>query len=228
MNTRLVAFSGKKGSGKNTCCELVEKIYRRELFSTGFVGEFIVTDGKSIPIIRSYSFAHWLKFIAVKILGLSPEQVYGTDEEKNSATQLRWENMPGINTEVFWKDVPGIKIHTPGYMSAREVLQYLGTDIFRYMYPNVWVDATIRQIQEDEPIIATISDCRFLSEVEAIENLGGKVVRLLRNSDSEDSHESERQLDSYNEWDYLIDNRELTLEELEKAVESMMKKLDII
>lgn len=223
--TTILAFSGKKQAGKNTCCDLVKKIFLRELYGTGFTGEFIVDGTKNIPIIRNYSFAYWLKFICTKVLGLTEAQVNGTDEEKNSLTHLRWRDMPGI---FYGEDINGTPNKFSYNMTAREVMQHWGSEIFRVAYPNVWVDSTIRQIQDDQPIIATISDARFINEVEAVKNIGGKVIRLLRNSHIESSHQSEIDLDGYKNWDYVIDNREFTLEQLENAVEDMMREMKII
>ena len=51
------------------------------------------------PFIRNYSFADLLKqSVCMDLLGLSWEQCYGTDEQKNSPTHLRWEDMPGVVT----------------------------------------------------------------------------------------------------------------------------------
>jgi hypothetical protein len=43
---------------------------------------------------KVYSFADSLKQVCVDVLGLRPEQCYGTDEQKNSLTQFKWEKLP--------------------------------------------------------------------------------------------------------------------------------------
>lgn len=72
--TIVIGFSGKKQSGKDTLLTNITP------FLEGTV--------------KKYSFADGLKNFLVDIMGLRPEQVWGTDEEKNSFTNYRWENFP--------------------------------------------------------------------------------------------------------------------------------------
>ena len=53
-------------------------------------------DSELGQFLRIYALAGTLKDMAIQILGLSPEQAYGTDIDKNTLTELLWENMPGI------------------------------------------------------------------------------------------------------------------------------------
>lgn len=186
------------------------------------------------PWYKIYSFADVLKRdICMFLLGVKYESVYGTDEQKNAPTHLKWEDMPGVSTpenfEVWakfkctyeqdeddFKSLTGNVVKT-GYMSGREVLQYVGTEIFRRMNPTVWADATISRIQAEGPELAVIADCRFPDEVEAIQAAGGKVIRLTRTT-YEDSHESETALDKedfdWKKFDAVIDNQDKTIPEM--------------
>ena len=65
-------------------------------------------------------------------------QVYGNDAEKNTKTIFRWEEMPGVVTDKVLARQKAIKsliskgtlkYHKPGRMSAREFLQFFGTDV---------------------------------------------------------------------------------------------------
>lgn len=214
--------------------------------------------------IKLYSFADVLKQdVCIKVLGLTYEQCYGTDDDKNSETHLRWENMPGVVTPLAfteftefirkpmndaeptwtmlldpagpsngsWRsalDKYGFIVHEPGLMTAREVMQFAGTEIFRKMYSHVWVDATVRKIQAEQPVIALICDCRFENEVRAIQQNNGIVVRLLRNSDSQDSHPSETSLDNFTEWNLTIDNRNMSISEQNEATYSLLASLGLV
>jgi hypothetical protein len=211
-------------------------------------------------IIKVYSYADILKRDAcIKILGLTYEQCYGSDADKNTLTKLRWEDMPGVITEKPSKDdkdctrdiekalgeelsevygrlgryydklANGLVYHEPGFMTAREAMQFVGTEIFRKMYGNVWVDATINQIHKDQPLIALICDVRFHNEVNAIlevkEPTKGKVIRFLRNpAEGKDVHESETALDNYplERYSAVIDNCEMSVDEQNKAVQQVM------
>lgn len=247
----IIGFSGKKQSGKNTCCNYIVGLYLGSLSlvdgsfnidqhgklhisdlwgDSRFRGEFdILRQSETMDRfkedflnehIKVYSFADKLKKnICMDLLGLTLEQCYGTDEQKNSLTHLKWEDMPGVVTPDFedkfgnvaydWDLIP----HKEGFMTAREVMQFVGTDVFRKMYSKVWVNATINQIKQDNPYLALICDVRFPDEIEGIHKAGGKVGRLLRNN-AQDQHNSERSLDDYTNFDWTWDNRNTSIEEL--------------
>lgn len=178
------------------------------------------------PLIKNYNFADLLKDLLIETLGLTYEQCYGSDADKNTLTDIRWENMPGnvLYASAKWEcdyahgaDLdhphPNVFLHEKGNMTAREVLQYVGTDIFRKIKNNVWIDAVFRQIEEENPTIAVIGDCRFLDEAKAIKDRGGFVIHLTRNSDSLDTHSSENEISKFDGFDLVIDNANLSIEE---------------
>ena len=167
---------------------------------------------------KLYSFADLLKkSVCMDILGLTKEQCYGTDEQKNTDTNIPWSSLPFHDAKTKNKK-----------MTAREVMQVVGTDFFRAMFPNVWADATIRKIQENGPHIAIIADCRFPNEVEAVQNAGGKVVRLTRNSEDKDAHISETALDKenfdWNKFDVIIQNDNMSVGEQNKKLYDQLKE----
>lgn len=234
--TRILAFSGKKQSGKNTLCNF---LHGYQLKSFGVIDGFeIMEDGKLIidtmikddngkdqrgkgevdvtrtdiefsiwamdsvwPFIKHYAFATTLKEIAIGLFGIDRELLYGNDEQKNTLTDYKWEDMP---TKVKGKS---------GFMTAREFIQYFGTEICRKMYPDVWTDKTISDITTEQPHFAVITDARFENEIKAVQQAGGKVIRLTRTVDGEDAHDSETALDSYNGYDGVIDTQNLTIQE---------------
>jgi len=153
-------------------------------------------------VVKIYSFADSLKEVCMHVLGLTAEQCFGNNEAKNQPTHLIWKNMPGFPTgkTAFEKlGRLGFQLEegwTPdSHMTARHVLQFVGTEVFRKMYHNVWVDATIRKIKAESPKIALIADCRFPNEVMGIKEAGGTVVRLTRAPfEGQDEHASETSL----------------------------------
>ena len=242
MEQRILAFSGRKQSGKNTCCNL---IVGWEMLSLGLTQNIKIRDGllwvsdilgdqqnegffditrnntainrfKDTHLnqfIKLYSFADLLKKnVCMDVLGLTREQCYGTDEEKNTETNIVWGDLEGVNN----KHIKSQKV------TAREVMQYVGTDFFRKIYPNVWVDATIRKIREDGAYLALICDCRFPNEVKGVQDANGKVIRLTRNCNDKDSHASETALDKENyDWDNfdsIIDNETMDVGEQNKEL----------
>lgn len=174
----IIGFSGKKQSGKNTLATTLQEYL--EVYFPNLT-------------VKQYSFADLLKKnICMDILGLTHEQCYGTDEQKNTLTDVVW----------HYKQ-----------LTAREVMQVVGTDIFRSLQPNVWANALVRQIRRDNCDFALVTDCRFPNEVETIQNANGIVVRLMRDV-RQDTHPSENALNEdvfdWSHFDVVIDNRNLT------------------
>jgi hypothetical protein len=222
----ILGISGRKQSGKSTTGNFIYSVYMSNMGIADNVyinesGQIMVSDllgdknyaGIFDPTytnnndfvvkqvfdrlsanIRLYNFADVLKQdICMNLLNLTYDQCYGSDEDKNQLTDIK------INGT---------------YASARDILQYIGTDVFRNMKPNVWVDATIERIKKDKPKIALITDCRFPNEIEAIKNNGGKVLRLTRDP-HHSTHESESILDmlryDWNNFDFILDNKDMSL-----------------
>jgi hypothetical protein len=183
-----IAFAGRKQSGKTTCSEFVTKLFN----------ETVELNSNTAKV---YNFADPLKKdICINILGMSYEQCYGSDDQKNTITNIEWEGKK---------------------LTARDVMQFIGTNIFRKMKHNVWADATINKIKVEQPSLAIIADCRFPNEVEAVKNIGGYVIKLTRNPYNSD-HASETALDPdrYDQFnfDLIIENDDMTIAEQNKVI----------
>ena len=72
--TIVLGFSGKKQSGKDTLLSNICPM----LSGT----------------VKQYNFADGLKNFLIDVMGLRHEQVWGTDEQKNTKTTYLWENLP--------------------------------------------------------------------------------------------------------------------------------------
>lgn len=188
------------------------------------------------PHIRIYSFADGLKQLCIDIMGLTYAQCYGTNEDKNIFTEYRWKDMPDYQmyTKAKFDVKKGGFVITDAtqQMTARHVLQYIGTNIFRRMKGDIWAEACIRKIQKDSPNIALISDCRFPNEVEVIQRAGGKVIKLLRNPiQNPDPHPSEIALDEGNfdqsKFDSIFDNSEMSINEQNKAMTPILQQFGL-
>lgn len=183
------------------------------------------------PFVQNYSLAAPLKDFCINCFGLEYEQCYGTDEQKNLFTKLRWEDMPGVITMPEENQDENFKLmyHEPGYMTVREVLQYFGTEIVRSMRGDAWIEACTNRIQNNGPELAVIDDCRFPNEVFGLKDRGAIVVRLTRKgTDDDDQHESETALDPENfDWDnfdYVLDNDNMTIGEQNQALFDILVK----
>jgi hypothetical protein len=106
-------------------------------------------------------------------------------------------------------------------------MQYLGTDIMRKIYEPIWVQNCLRRIEEDSPEIAVIADCRFINEIERVRAAGGKVVRLTRSLYAS-YHQSEIDADNYENFDAVIDNRDMQINESCNAFLDALLKLGVV
>lgn len=190
--------------------------------------------------VKMYSFADELKELCVKLFNIPKEKVYGgTDADKNSLTNLVWESMPGMPTtkRKAQSYLVGAGFDLPedwnllSNMSVRHVLQYVGTEIFRKIYNDVWVNATLNKIEEDSPEIAIITDCRFPNEVKGVQGRNGHVIRLSRAPFAgKDEHISETALDSFKPEDYdsFIDNKDMTVAQQNEVVFNELVRLKVL
>lgn len=226
---KIIGISGRKQAGKNTVANFIHgdilksmgmildfkiqesgKLHIQTKNSIGEIGwgifdtlrrdsDFVHYARENMwPYVKTYHFADYLKKICVELFGLSPSQVYGTDEEKNTDTEYG--------------------------MSARSFLQYLGTDVMRKIKDDIWVESTVKIILQENPLVALVPDVRFPNEVEAIHQSGGVVLRLTRDVYSSD-HKCETALDEdvfdWNNFDYIIENSNKTLENLTTILETL-------
>lgn len=197
------------------------------------------------PYIKLYSFADDLKQFCINVLGLKWKQCYGTNEEKNSLTHLRWEDMPGCmswqqaasmcgmygvpqdikQVEKMFKDRGIILNQTE--MTGREVMQYFGTNIVRKMYGPAWAKSTLRRIKEEQPILAVITDGRFQDELDEVKSASGKCIKLLRHP-FKDKHDSEKISIKDEDFDAIIDNSKMSLDEQNDELIKILEPFEVL
>jgi hypothetical protein len=172
--------------------------------------EYVYEQLKDKCSVQIYNFADTLKQVCIDILGLAPRQCYGEDKYKNELVDCQWNGKQ---------------------LTAREVMQILGTDILRTMQHNVWTGATIRKIERDNPEVALIGDCRFPNEVEAVQKVGGIVIKLNRNIYHSD-HVSETSLDKKNydelNFDAVIQNQFMDIEAKNEVLSRILKEKEVL
>lgn len=184
----------------------------------GSVGDILVGKGYSKD-----SFAKSLKAAVSIIFGWSLELLEGDTKESRE-----WRDM----VDPHWSRIMGRDI-TP-----RMILQEFGTDVCHsFISPLVWVESLFKRVAGD----TVITDARFSHEIKAIRERGGKLVRVMRETDpwwvsilenltGDDRTYFMGQFDIHrSEWDwvgesfdYTIQN-DGTLEELKDRVNEMLK-----
>ena len=173
------------------------------------------------PYVKSYSFADPLKNIATELFDIKEENIRGTDIQKNAKIPITWESMPGVITCAKTAKLAPVKklieegsliYHKKGKMTGREFLQFFGSEVCRKIYEEIWVSRLIKDVESEGSLLAVIDDCRYPNEDEAIQNAGGKVIRLTR-SNYKDSHKSENAFDEDYEFDAVIDNQNMSIQE---------------
>lgn len=201
--------------------------------------EFVTwADNNMWPFVKIYSFADTVKWICTDLFDIPHECVWGTDEQKNRLQpHLLWENMPGViitNDESEYDELYGSLDawgqadqftwrDTGGPMTAREFMQYFGTDIMRKIYSPIWIKNTIKRITKEKSALAIVADVRFPDEVKSIEKANGEVVRLTRNL-FKDNHSSEVALDDY-PFKHIIENQKESIENLMVKVKEFYRNL---
>ena len=238
----IIGISGRKQAGKSTLAEYIQAcdyfphltciqsddgkitIIDDDMHSEWDWYKFKIHTGTAVGFC---SFADALKEFLINVMGLSYEQCYGTNEEKNSFTQYKWENLPVAITSKFEQGgVPPI-----GYIRARELMQIFGTNIMRRMFSdNIWVDAAIRRIQKMAEYIVVIPDVRFISEVKKIMSLDNTYIIRLSRKIFEDAHESETELDqfdfsSFGDRVLVVDNQNMSIQEKNAVVIPFLEKI---
>lgn len=119
------------------------------------------------------SFAKPLKDACAAIFGWSRELMEG-----QSHTSRAWRE----EEDSFWSEVFQHSV------SPRWAMQYVGTNIMReHIHPDIWVLSMKRRVQDklsnNQKIV--ITDCRFPNEIQAIRDLGGIIIRVIRGKEPE-------------------------------------------
>lgn len=202
---RLLAFSGRKQSGKDT------------------LGNFLVEKGMNLfgggVKVTKLGWADPLKRMIGDLFQIPDNWLWGTDEDKNNLTSVIRGNLPHYVGGNNFDQV----------LTVRELMQQFGTEIIRKMNSDAWVNASMAKLDREKLDFVVFIDTRFPNEVNAIKDRGGKVIRLTRNEDSFSNHESELILDRENyDWsnfDIVLDNKCMTLKEQEIELVSSFRKL---
>lgn len=233
----LIGVCGKKGSGKDTFANFIQKICPSVEF-------------------QKMSFAKPLKDICHDIFGIDKKFLWGSDADKNTVVCVWGKYFKQSILEKYGKDQYDL-------MTAREFMQVLGTDCVRqdlsklnapyrgqildiiqsrlniadlstYKFDATWIDLLLQEVKsQSADIVFCVPDVRFINELNAIRNAGGILVRLHRDTGLNDSlpHPSELEMNQMTDdmFDFVVheENNE-TLDDLKKEVIRFLMQFNVL
>jgi len=252
----LIGISGQIGSGKDAVGKIIQCLTiknnfndspedfkeEKDFFTKDTITAVTKWDGNfdNLGDWQVKKFASNLKKICSILTGI-PVKKFEDQEFKKTNLGEEWDYLD------YEHSMRGDTVK----MTVRELLQKVGTDLFRnQLHDNVWINALFSEYKPTRMSSSfppdndlgypkwLITDLRFPNEFQAIKDRGGICVRVNRFEkqtfynpnvsfpDGIPIHESERALDDY-PFDYEITNKG-SIEELIEEVKKMLQHFKII
>jgi hypothetical protein len=187
------------------------------------------------PTWQVKKFSNKLKQVASILTGIHPDK-FEDQLFKNSPLSDDW---------FVWdyKTIAGGTLTEPTFnvdpklrsMTARELLQKLGTDAIRNgLHENAWVNALMSEYREEDTRLSEyirvdkskwiITDCRFHNEAFAVRDRGGIIIRVNRPGNGPvNNHISETAIDGF-DFNYVINN-DGDIEDLRTKVKDLLNQI---
>lgn len=238
MVNRIIAFTGKARSGKDTSCTLLQS----ELEHKGFK-------------VKIFAFADNLKRTAQSIFKLTEEDLYGKTKEtpqkfclnsKEYVYPIRdamyehcrvnipfhicefmadalCEKLKQVGKKSFWTMLGFGETY---WVSSRQIQQIWGSDVVRECLNDLfWIEDLDYRVEDflsrDELSVALVSDVRFDSEVEWLISKNAHLIEVKRSNAVEiSSHKSENGINSKYQRD-IIENNGTLLELKQRLLETV-------
>lgn len=174
---------------------------------------------------KNLSFAGPLKDITSILFGWDREKLEGATKESRE-----WREQ----VDLFWTQQFGYDV-TP-----RKILQLIGTEAMRnVIHPNIWVSIVKNIILQNPNQKYVISDLRFPNEIEMVEDLNGKILRIQRGPNPEwydlliqtkntvDPYEIMKPFDIHeSEWRWIgVSNQECVIHN-DSTIENLHREID--
>ncbi len=199
---KFITLAGRKQVGKDTSAHIIARIIGSRQEDQSFIDEWRTPS----PKVHIVHFADALKDACVLIFGIDRQDME-TEDGKKKMTDVLWPayDEAGSCAYAVWRPADPT---VDRFMTVREVLQFVGTDLFRNQIdPDIWVKSVFRKKYAEDDIVI-IADARFPNET-AFAKKHGLLVKIERdNGLAGDMHISERALDNYNDYDFVVDNND--------------------
>ena len=218
----IVGIKGTKGSGKDTVADMIRYIMAAGTTQASYDNYIWFTKHRDseldVPILH---FADKIKDDLSIIFGINRECF----DDSKYKDELYYHFRTGSFIKKIDATVPVDEItlnnlaqHTLAdlreqskddcVIKVRTLMQYYGTEIMRnHIGKEVWVNSTINKAIQNRDYygFAVIADVRFVNEWQAIRNIGGKIVHVVRGRlEDKVEHSSEHITSSSS--DYEIEN----------------------
>lgn len=198
MKKLIIGVSGKIGSGKSTTAEMIAEI--------AFKMNYNCT--------HQHCFADKLRE-CVELL---------TEVKMTEDNSLPFAN----HVRNYTQEQKNILVPEWG-MTIGHMLQIMGTECMRdNFHKDTWVLSCMTRVKNSIADVIVIPDVRFINEANAIKEAGGILIRLegdpagvRANSTRDLNHQSEIELDEYDKFDYVIQNK-FGLSELELSLTAIL------
>ena len=184
----LLAFSGKKASGKSTACKLTQEIFLEE----------------GLGLVEIKSFAEPIYKLVSEMLGVPVSYI---KEHKENKQQIP---LPKFSKDPIIDEGGNHWVYNP--VNFRQILQTIGMNL-RESDESAWVNCLFGRFDAkyiydvQNSISWVIEDLRFENEIKRIKNLQGVVIRVMREDlICDDDNISETSLDSYQRYDFIVAN----------------------
>lgn len=235
---KIIAFSGLKGVGKDTCASMLEFLFNTPKI---FHSYFWYKHQNLIPKKKScikIAFADPIKEMLCSLLNMQRWEFESRNIKENCIVCLSnlikvYTNGCGLDLYNLLSDAKFSKIAKEWnpdlskqyYLSIRQIMQLFGTEIMRNTIDDkIWINCVLNRANNQNIII---SDLRFITEYEEVKKRDGVVIYVDRGY-TPGSHKSESEvieLLNQNKFDFIIDNKNINLKELFNLVNKLYTSL---
>jgi len=114
-----------------------------------------------------------------------------------------------------------------GYWTPREMLQFMGTDVYRSIDDLFWIKQLFKYVDRNNLNNVIIIDGRFPEEIKAVKDRGGLHVKVVRDVSTEihgTDHISETALDGDSDSDFIVNNNG-TFDDLRYTAKMIKKEI---
>lgn len=207
----LILISGKAGSGKDTLSEYLSNSFHGRSMTVQI--DKIAQTMKDRANTDFNKLSEFLNKIADELWGAV--NVFG-DIQRDPSADRYYKSLDSVIDKLRISDENWYEKKTD---LTRILLQIYGTKIFQDRVSiNYWDEITKKRILESNKDVVIITDVRFQSNIDNLSDGQYKTycIRINRANIKENDHITEKALDNYQYFDYIVENNS-SLDDLKKS-----------